>query len=103
MSPMVLRLAAQQDVREIHGWYEAEEQGLGAKFLAELDGVVDRIRRIPGQFPEVRKGLRRALLQRFPYCLYFLNPGDSLVVLAVLHQHRSPREWKRRAKRDVAG
>ncbi|MDX2023473.1 MAG: type II toxin-antitoxin system RelE/ParE family toxin [Deltaproteobacteria bacterium] len=103
MNQLIVRAAAEQDVRAIREWYEGEEEGLGAQFLAELDAVVDRLRRIPGQFPEVRKGLRRALLRRFPYCVYFLNPDGSLIVLAVLHQHRSPREWKNRAKSDVAG
>ena len=103
MNQLIARAAAQQDVRAIREWYEGEEEGLGAHFLAELDAVVERVRRMPGQFPEVRKGLRRALLRRFPYCVYFLDPGDSLIVLAVLHQHISPREWKSRAKSDVAG
>lgn len=103
MNQLIVRAAAQQDVRAIREWYEGEEEGLGAQFLAEIDAVVERIRRMPGQFPEARKGLRRALLRRFPYCVYFLDLDDSLVVLAVLHQHRNPREWKSRAKSDVAG
>jgi plasmid stabilization system protein ParE len=38
------------------------------------------------------------LLRRFPYSVYFLDREDAVVVFAVLHQHRNPTEWQRRAK-----
>jgi len=33
---------------------------------------------------------RRALLERFPYAVYFLVEGDGVDVLAVLDQRRGP-------------
>ena len=98
MTKLIVRRAARFDVRSIREWYEAEEVGLGARFLTELDGVVERARVMPRQFPEVGRSLRRALLRRFPYCVYFLDRGDAVIVFAVLHQHRHPTEWQRRAK-----
>jgi plasmid stabilization system protein ParE len=92
-------LAARLDIRTIRDWYEAEEVGLGVRFLTELDGIMERTRATPRQFPEVGRSLRRALLRRFPYSMDFLDRGDAVVVFAVLHQHRSPGEWQRRAKR----
>jgi plasmid stabilization system protein ParE len=98
MTKLIVRRAARFDVRSIREWYEAEEVGLGDHFLTELDGIVERARAMPGQFPEIGRSLRRALLRRFPYSVYFLDRGDAVIVFAVLHQHRNPAEWQRRAK-----
>jgi plasmid stabilization system protein ParE len=98
MTKLIFRRAARFDVRSIRDWYEAEEVGLGDRFLTELDGIAKRARAMPGQFPEIGRSLRRALLRRFPYSVYFLNRGDAVIVFAVLHQHRNPTEWQRRAK-----
>lgn len=99
MNKLVVRRAAQLDVRSIREWYEGNEVGLGDRFLAELDEVVGRVRMAPAQFPEVGRSLRRALLRRFPYSVYFLDRGDAVILLAVLHQHRNPSQWQRRPQR----
>jgi plasmid stabilization system protein ParE len=103
MIKLIVRRAARLDVRLIFEWYEAEEVGLGARFLTELGSILERARSMPRQFPEVGNSLQRALLHRFPYGVYFLSRADAVVVLAVLHQHRNPSEWQRRAKSERAG
>ena len=100
MKRLIVRRAAQLEVRSIRKWYDDEEDGLSARFLAELDDVVERLRSTPQQFPVVQKSMRRALLHRFPYCVYFVDHVDAVIIFAVLHQHRNPAEWKRRAREE---
>lgn len=50
----------------------------------------------PQQYPVVLKGVRRAVLRRFPYAIYFRERDDLLVVLAVFHGRRNPLVWQRR-------
>lgn len=38
----------------------------------------------------LRSGIRRALVHRFPYAVYFAVEDDVVVVLAVLHASRDP-------------
>ncbi len=45
---------------------------------------------------ELRSGIRRALVRRFPYAVYFAIEHDVIIVLAVLHVSRDPTEWQRR-------
>jgi plasmid stabilization system protein ParE len=47
-------------------------------------------------YQDLRLGIRRALLRRFPYAVYFAVDGDVVVVIAVLHASRDPAEWQRR-------
>ena len=104
MSRLVLRPSAELDIQDAAEWYEDEEVGLGGQFIDELRQVVHRIDALPSQFPEVGRGIRRALLKRFPCSIYFLIRGEgderTAVILAVLHQRRSPSVWKTRARDD---
>jgi plasmid stabilization system protein ParE len=47
-------------------------------------------------FPVVYKQVRRALLRRFPYVVYYLVERDLLEVLACVHGKQHPRTWRRR-------
>ncbi|MFH0944581.1 MAG: type II toxin-antitoxin system RelE/ParE family toxin [Planctomycetota bacterium] len=87
---------ARRDVEGVAAWYENEQAGLGARFLCELDGVLKRIEASPGRFPTVDEGVRRAILRRFPFGIYFQERDGETVVLAVLHFSRQPGIWQDR-------
>jgi plasmid stabilization system protein ParE len=84
------------DVAAAYQWYENEAPGLGVEFLDHLLAAYDRIARGPLQYQGHRASIRRALLRRFPYAVYFAVEGNLVVVLAVLHASRDPAEWQRR-------
>jgi plasmid stabilization system protein ParE len=85
------------DVEAAFDWYENERAGLGVEFLDELRATYDRISNGPHKYQELRGSIRRALLRRFPYAIYFAIEGDLVVVVAVLHASRDPAEWQRRS------
>ena len=90
---------AEEDVAEAYGDYEAARGGLGDEFLAEVGRVLDLIGAYPEAGPTVHRDLRRALVHRFPYSLYYRLDREAEVVevRAVVHQRRHPRTWRRRA------
>ena len=94
---LIVRQAAASDIDSAATWYESRQAGLGLRFLDALDRVFDRIYTAPLQFPLVSSTARRALLQTFPYAVYFHVTDDAVVVLAVLHLHRDPRTWRGRS------
>ncbi len=96
MRKLVSRLQAQLDVEEAASWYESLRPGLGLRFLEEIDYVLKRVTAAPFQFPTIHPGIRRALLQRFPYSVYFMAGHEEVEVMAVLHQHRRPDTWRSR-------
>jgi plasmid stabilization system protein ParE len=80
-----LRLAAAADVDEAHWWYEGQRPGLGDEFLAAMAVCFDSICAEPERFPIVHRDLRRALVQRFPYLVFFRVYSELVVVFAVCH------------------
>lgn len=85
---------ADVDVEAAFEWYENEQSGLGFEFLDELRAAYNRIADGPLKYQVSRSGIRRALLKRFPYAIYFVIDDNDIVVLAVLHASRDPAEWQ---------
>jgi len=84
---------ARHELDEAFEWYENQLDGLGYRFLNEIDSGVRRISGYPMSCQEVTPGIRRCLLGRFPYCLIYANDGDGIIILAVAHLHRKPKYW----------
>ena len=91
-----VRPEAQTDIREAARWYESREIGLGLRFLREIRTSLEHISDNPLRFPIVEDNVRRALLRKFPYSIYFVNEPEAIAIVAVLHQHRRPEAWKSR-------
>ncbi len=81
---------------ETRAWYAARQASLGQRFSEELGATAARIVERPIAFPRVRGEIRRAVLRRFPYAVYFRIDGTIIVVLAV-HGRQDPKRWQSRS------
>jgi len=79
-------------------WYEGEEAGPGRRFRLAIDELAERMSENPRLFPVVFKNVRRALLRRFPYSLFFVVEGNDLTVIACFHASRDPSHWQKRTR-----
>jgi toxin ParE1/3/4 len=93
---LVAEPAADLEVEAALTWHQNERAGLGLEFLDELRSPMVEIADGPHKYRELRSGIRRALLRRFPYAVYFSVEAQVVVVLAVLHAHRDPAAWQLR-------
>ena len=91
-----LGTAAQNDVASIRDWYADSLPALDLRFQRELDRVFQQITDFPAGFPVVYKDVRRAILNRFPYAVFYHRRKDELFVLAITHHARDPLVWKNR-------
>ena len=73
---------ATEEFFEAMRWYESARPGLGWEFLGEVHRAVTLIEKHPDIGSPVRGSIRRVLLRRFPYWLYYRVEGDVLRVLA---------------------
>ena len=87
---------AMADMREAAARYESERRGLGRFFLQKLRALFQRVKKKPLQFPEIAPGVRRALVPKFPYGVFFRILEKQTIVIAVLHLHRHLEAWRSR-------
>ena len=95
-SVLRLREEAENDIHDAAGWYESQRIQLGHEFLDEIEALFSRISENPLQFPILYRGIRRALLSRFPFGVFFRVEDERIVVLAVMHASRNPVRWRDR-------
>lgn len=94
--PLSVNPQAEEEARKAAGWYENESEGLGAAFLELVEQTLTAISENPLRFPLVYRDVRRALLKRFPYGVFFRLQPDRIRVLAILHLSRDTSRWQRR-------
>ncbi len=94
---VLIRPEAQADLDEAYHWYEQQREGLGSDFLLCVEEALEKIRRTPELYPMVHKELRRMLIRRFPYGLFYLVEEKTIVIVAVFHARRDPKQWPSRA------
>ena len=95
MIPVQITALAQDDLRQATEWYD-EQGGLGGQFVDAVDELLMSISDNPRRFSVVHRDVRRALLRRFPYGVFFREQPDAIRVIAVVHLRRHPRTWRRR-------
>ena len=88
---------AEADIAEAALWYEDQRPGLGREFVAQVDAVLRLIRQDPTRLrvhypPEE---VRRVLIKRFPYHVYYYLQGQTVRIFAVVHASRHESAWKR--------
>ena len=87
---------AEADLAEAFDYYEAQLSGLGHEFVAAVEQQLDRVAENPALYQVLHRGVRRAVMRRFPYGIFYLVEGEAVVVLAIDHQARDPEHWKQR-------
>ena len=78
------------------GWYEQQRSGLGTGFATACRSALALIQDRPQVFRLVHGNVRRVLLRRFPYAIFYRYREAELLVVAVMHERRDPRRWQTR-------
>ncbi len=94
--PIVLRRQARAEFDQAFDWYERQKPGLGVEFAECVQRVFDRISTTPELHAVVYKDVRKALVRKFPYAVFYRIRAGRVVVLAVFHGKRDPSIWKSR-------
>lgn len=94
--PIVFDSRAVEDIDAATQWYSEQQTELALEFLNTLDETFERIANYPQAYYEVESGIRRALMKKFPYCIYYIISSDRITILAILHARRAPDTWQQR-------
>ncbi len=92
MRRIVYAVEAHVDVLEIVEYYEkADGPQLADRFTSELEKFIRYVAERPESFVEIRSGIRRANLDRFPHHILFqIVDTETIKILKVKHDRRNP-------------
>jgi plasmid stabilization system protein ParE len=93
---LIIRAEAEADISQAAIWYHKQVPQLGEQFIAEVRMAIERAVANPRQYRRLRRRpeIRRVLLRRFPYRVFFMLEPESIVVFRVLHGARADRHWR---------
>lgn len=79
-------------------WYEQQREGLGSEFLEAIDRAFEEIVEAPASYPTwtADARVRKKVVDRFPYFVFFTVSRVLVRVIAVAHQRRAPGYWRSR-------
>lgn len=95
---IVLHPEAEREFTEAAHYYETQRPGLGAEFITEMDAAIIDLRQFPHRWRVIENDVRRGLLRRFPYAIYYWEKlaDEELEILSISHSKRHPLYWSAR-------
>lgn len=91
---LVFRPEVREELDEAYSWYENQQAGLGDEFLDCVDEILNKICQMPESYAVVYKDVHRAILQRFPYAVYYRIISNRIIVIGIFHGRRDPKVWQ---------
>lgn len=88
----------ESDIGAAYWWYEEKVLGLGDEFLRCLEDAFSRISNHPEYFPVRFDNVRRVLVRRFPYAVYFYHDDTEVFVTYLFHTAQNPGKLLERSR-----
>lgn len=88
---------ARQDLREAIEYYRQRGNNLPNRFLKAFIDTRQQICEFPHTHQVIVKNRRRAnFIGKFPYFIFYIATKKEVIIIAVMHQKRKPKTWKKR-------
>jgi len=88
---------ALQEYTEATHYYREISPSLANAFVMEVENSINQILLYPQAWQPIEEGVRRCLVKRFPFGIYYTVGNDnSIIIQAVMHLSRKPGYWKER-------
>jgi toxin ParE1/3/4 len=99
MLEVVFSEQAELDLKEVREWYESIRIGLELEFLICIEAEIEVIRKAPFVNKEYFLNVRKAIINKFPYGIYYLVENERITVLSVAHHKRGSKTIKKKLKK----
>jgi len=83
--------AVAKELEEIRDYYEQQSPGIGRQFIDEFEQQVFAVAAMPTRWMPVKGDIRRSLMKRFPYVIFFRPLENGVIRITVVkHEKRHP-------------
>jgi plasmid stabilization system protein ParE len=92
---LIIKEEAKFEIIEAYNWYESKQEGLGERFVLDLDDYFERIRSTPEIFPRRYREYRQVVMKSFPFVIVFEIEEKEVVVYAVFNTYQDPNKLQK--------
>jgi hypothetical protein len=96
--PVVFLSGADADLQEIFNRFEDYRDGFGVEFMTAVDAYLARIAVFPESAPVYFEKVRRQVMQRFPYGIFYQAHETRILIAAILDLRQAPEEIERKLR-----
>jgi plasmid stabilization system protein ParE len=80
-------------------WYGTRSHDAARDFARAVRAGVQSIRERPAAWAHWKgSDIRRKILHKFPYSIFYIVENDAVVIVAIAHHKRRPGYWKPRLR-----
>lgn len=90
---LIIEPPAERDAQIGVAFYASRDPKLGDRLARKLTQILKRIRNNPYQWAEVEDGIREAIVDRWPYAIYYRIGDSEIHVFSIFNTNRDPQEW----------
>ena len=90
---IVFNELAVSEMNDAVAFYELQFSELGGAFKEEVKRSLLRISKYPTAWPKVDEDIRKYIMHKFPFNIYYSKEKNYLYIIAIAHQHRKPNYW----------
>jgi plasmid stabilization system protein ParE len=82
---IIFKDEAETDIAEIINYYQRQSEGLGLRFLDDVERCLQKLIKNPYHTFNLANNIRRIVTQSFPYNIYYMVLENEIIIFAVLH------------------
>ena len=87
---LIISKIALEEISDAKEFYNLQQKNLGNTFYNDIKKLIENIKSFPNLYPNITNEIKRSLLHRFPYSVFYSIENDVILILSVAHQHRKP-------------
>ena len=95
---LVVEPEAEAEIFDTAEWYEQRNPAARAGFLDAINQALVLIADHPEQYQTVYREARRAVLDGFPYALFYKVSDREIIIISCFHSSRNPKVWRDRLR-----
>jgi len=87
---------AEADLDKSHEFYFQETPKVADAFFRRINLSFEKIKQNPYSSPNVHKNVKKFVVKKFPFVIYYQIVDSVIRVIAIFHTSRNPEIWNDR-------
>ena len=94
--PVAFLSGADADLQTVFNQFEDYREGFGVEFMAAVEAHLTRLSTFPELAPIYLRSVRRQVMHRFPYGIFYAPQPTRIIVIAILDLRQDGEQIRRR-------